>query len=691
MGSDKLRKVRDLKAIKGIPYPADVSFRSLIVTGPPGTGKSSRIAELGGWPGELFLDLTRKHWWRDRTLAVRPREVHLGLPFAGHREGLALFEEIRQEPSELVFEPDRLRLPPERRGWNPVDWRRRFVFEFLLPPAEEVLAVRQERAAAQTHPVDRTLYLVQIQHQLELYLAVAGLLHHAGLRVFVRTDFEAEPRRFEPAAESGMPAPALPRRRSGSRGRRAFERVIGRLLGIQRKKAKTELEQLQLAGEQVLLSRDLLPVELSQSGVRLHLYRDQLVLPSEQSLDALILRRADARSDRIQGFARFGRHERVRMTHGTQGLDTSLSMPSGSELRLEIANTDAGVAITDLHSERGTELRALPPRVEDSLVEVHRLNVERLHRLLGRPVAACPTELAHRTLRRVLDNLAAGSWRPADAGGAPGGLVELPGELCPVIVGDLHANVDNLLKILSVNGFLAEIEAGTAVLIFLGDAVHCEEDGDLEEMDSSLLMMDIILRLMAAYPEHVVYLRGNHDSFSSRLRKEGVPQGSLWRRRMEAVHGIEFRRDFERFYALCPLVATSSDFVACHAGPPQSKVSRKKLINVKQHERLAHQLMWNRLKRPGHPAGYGKHDVKALKVALDLPKKAALVVSHNPLRDGRAVWLNAGGIKRHHVVYSAGSEELAVFTRLDGRLRPLVYRAELMLSALGAGGDQEPG
>ena len=68
--------------------------------------------------------------------------------------------------------------------------------------------------------------------------------------------------------------------------------------------------------------------------------------------------------------------------------------------------------------------------------------------------------------------------------------------------------------------------------------------------------------------------------------------------------------------------------------------------------------------------------------SLVLKSKAAMVVSHNPVRDGRSVWLNAGGIKRHHVVYSAGTEELAVFTRLGDRLRPLTYRAEPMLRAM---------
>ena len=38
--------------IKGVAYPRDVRFRQIIVTGPPGSGKTSLIQKLGGWPEE---------------------------------------------------------------------------------------------------------------------------------------------------------------------------------------------------------------------------------------------------------------------------------------------------------------------------------------------------------------------------------------------------------------------------------------------------------------------------------------------------------------------------------------------------------------------------------------------------------------------------------------------------------------
>ena len=42
-----------LKDRKGIPYPVNMKFRSWIVVGPPGCGKSYLIQRIGGYPGEV--------------------------------------------------------------------------------------------------------------------------------------------------------------------------------------------------------------------------------------------------------------------------------------------------------------------------------------------------------------------------------------------------------------------------------------------------------------------------------------------------------------------------------------------------------------------------------------------------------------------------------------------------------------
>ena len=62
--------------------------------------------------------------------------------------------------------------------------------------------------------------------------------------------------------------------------------------------------------------------------------------------------------------------------------------------------------------------------------------------------------------------------RPRDARGEPGGLILIEGGQRAIIVGDLHGRYDNLEYILKDKNNLQDILAGSAHLIFTGDAVH---------------------------------------------------------------------------------------------------------------------------------------------------------------------------------------------------------------------------
>jgi hypothetical protein len=84
--------IESLQHFKGIDFPEDIRFGQILVTGPPGAGKSTLIVRLGGWSEEGYLDLGRKHWWRSEILSVRPREIHLGLPFQGLANAVSVFD-----------------------------------------------------------------------------------------------------------------------------------------------------------------------------------------------------------------------------------------------------------------------------------------------------------------------------------------------------------------------------------------------------------------------------------------------------------------------------------------------------------------------------------------------------------------------------------------------------------------------
>jgi hypothetical protein len=216
-------------------------------------------------------------------------------------------------------------------------------------------------------------------------------------------------------------------------------------------------------------------------------------------------------------------------------------------------------------------------------------------------------------------------------------------------------------------------------MLFLGDAVHKEVDGEMEEMESSLLMMDLIFRLKLWFPQQVYYIRGNHDCFTEDVGKDGIPQGLLWDRMVRTTRGDAYKQEMDRFYDLLPYLTLSGDFVACHAAPPKSRVDLHALINARDKPDLLRELTCNRLYAANRPAGYTKGDAKRLRKALDLGVDADLFVGHTPMNRTETLWSEVGGIANHHVVFSGNLPWVGVFTRMNSRFIPLTYRSENLL------------
>jgi predicted phosphodiesterase len=398
----------------------------------------------------------------------------------------------------------------------------------------------------------------------------------------------------------------------------------------------------------------------------------------------LIARSKDCTRDTIHGFARIKVGETVLIGHDNHQYDEIFHFADCvSNRHLTVTNFKGDLVIKPQNPKTAIQIVRSGDQDIRERLGTNRYNaITGIRNIYGNELVLLSPHEALATIKDVNAILEHEAYRKVLDSGLPGALLEIPDNQTLLIAGDLHARVDNFLKILSENCLLAHLAVGSACLVLLGDAVHSEVPEEMEDMDSSILMMDLIFKMKSQFPENFFYILGNHDSFDVEISKNGVSQGVLMRKRLQELRGDEYVQEMQKFYDLLPIVMKTKSCVACHAAPPRKEIARTEIINLRNYPKICTEILTNRLKRSHYLAGYDKADVKRFRRSLGLSKKAPFVVGHTPLDPFNSFWKNAGNIKGHHIIYSGHLDGPSLYMQIRKKMIPLSYPAEPLLKII---------
>ena len=278
--------------------------------------------------------------------------------------------------------------------------------------------------------------------------------------------------------------------------------------------------------------------------------------------------------------------------------------------------------------------------------------------------------------------------RPIDQEGVPGGLLEFPENDTRevLVIGDLHANKKNLRAILMDDKNIRKLRENKAILLFLGDAVHDDRVGHMQEMDTSIQIMDIIIHLINIYPQNVFYLLGNHDTFEPRLAKANIKQGVLYRNAVVKKRGQKYAELMKLFFSALPIFFKHPHLLAVHAGPVRGVLSKDVIINIRYTALKDYlwQFTWNRINETRSSPSkkeYSEEELVNLRNTLNSPSDIPIIVGHNTLwriSNEDCVWVNVAGSKNHVVLYCT-LEEKATYLSFKNTMKYKIKHANLKI------------
>ncbi len=212
--------------------------------------------------------------------------------------------------------------------------------------------------------------------------------------------------------------------------------------------------------------------------------------------------------------------------------------------------------------------------------------------------------------------------RPRDISSQPGGIIRLFPDLDTLIIPDLHARRDFLYSLIMSPGkdggtILDELDEGKIQIVCVGDGFHAEGRAAMrwrkafeefssgyknhksidEEMTESLALMEMVMELKVAYPNHFHFLKGNHENILNENGNGNYPfgkyayEGEMVADYMKIFYGEELTYEYAFFEKDLPVFVIGSYFLVSHSEPVRF-YSEEEILNYRNKPDVIYGLTW---------------------------------------------------------------------------------------------------
>jgi hypothetical protein len=242
------------------------------------------------------------------------------------------------------------------------------------------------------------------------------------------------------------------------------------------------------------------------------------------------------------------------------------------------------------------------------------------------------------------------------------------------VVPDLHARMELVLAVLAEKdeqdlSAADRLAAGQLQVLFLGDGFHAEgravarwqaaleefkggyrKHGNMDaEMRESLGVMEMVMTLKRHFPDHLHFLKGNHENIANEQGEGNYPflkfanEGLMVRIYMEHFYGEEILKVYAQLEKSFPLLAVGGNFLASHAEPAWF-IPKQEVLEYRRQPQVVYGLTWtdNEEAEPGSVEQMLEHylGAEAAATAFHLGGHRPVRGSYNLRSDGRYVQIH---------------------------------------------------